>query len=70
MEHLHMTLPRAMRGGHAKDSFALLPLVVQSVKAGDVIAVKGSHGSNMRPIVDGLTSLTAAARPVRAANGH
>ncbi len=70
MEHLHTTLPRAMRGGHAEDSLALLPLVVQSIKAGDVIAVKGSHGSNMRPVVDGLTSLATAPRPARVANGH
>lgn len=69
MEHLHNGLPRAMRGGHAKDSATLLPLVTQSVRAGDVIAVKGSHSSNMKPIVDALLALGGAA-PARASNGH
>jgi len=67
MKHLHEALPGAMRGGHAADSKALAPLVVNAVRAGDVVAVKGSHSSRMDVIVDALRSLNPSQR---AANGN
>lgn len=67
MKHLHDALPGAMRGGHAADSKALAPLVVNAVRADDVVAVKGSHSSRMDVIVDALRSLTPSQR---AANGN
>jgi UDP-N-acetylmuramoyl-tripeptide--D-alanyl-D-alanine ligase len=67
MKHLHDALPDAMRGAHAADSKALAPLVVSAVRAGDVVAVKGSHSSHMDVIVDALRSLKPSQR---AANGN
>src|SRR5262249_48666844 len=69
MERLHDALPRDMRGGHAKDSSALSPIVAQAVRARDVIAVKGSPGSRMGVVVQALAALDASPPP-RAANGH
>ncbi|TAL01712.1 MAG: UDP-N-acetylmuramoylalanyl-D-glutamyl-2,6-diaminopimelate--D-alanyl-D-alanine ligase [Rhodospirillaceae bacterium] len=69
MEHLHNALPRDMRGGHARDSAALIPRVTQAIRANDVVAVKGSHGSRMAVVVAALAALDASSAP-RAANGH
>ncbi|MBL8630840.1 MAG: UDP-N-acetylmuramoylalanyl-D-glutamyl-2,6-diaminopimelate--D-alanyl-D-alanine ligase [Rhodospirillaceae bacterium] len=68
MEHLHNALPREKRGGHAKDSTTLAPLVAGAVKPGDLIAVKGSNGSRMGAVVDAVLGL--GAHTPKAANGH
>jgi UDP-N-acetylmuramoyl-tripeptide--D-alanyl-D-alanine ligase len=68
MEHLHNALPREKRGGHAKDSTTLAPLVAAAVKPGDLIAVKGSNGSRMGVVVDAVLGL--GAHTPKAANGH
>ena len=47
---------------HAGDSAALLPFVLDAVKGGDVVLVKGSLGSRMAPIVDALKGLGQGAR--------
>jgi UDP-N-acetylmuramyl-tripeptide synthetase/UDP-N-acetylmuramoyl-tripeptide--D-alanyl-D-alanine ligase len=71
MEWLHVSLPDAMRGGHAPDSQALVPMVVNAVQAGDVVLVKGSLGSRMAPIVEALRALEGAGQALpRAANGN
>ncbi len=57
---------RSMAVEHAPDSAALLPRVTATARAGDVVLVKGSLGSRMAPIVDGLKAL---GRGARAANG-
>jgi len=67
MAHLRDALPAAMRGGHAVDSEALVPLVMSTVRAGDVIVVKGSLGSRMGRIVDALVNLQDL--PPKAVNG-
>ncbi len=54
MKHLHDALPETMRGGHAASSTTLAPLVSGAVRAGDVVAVKGSHSSHMDIVVDAL----------------
>lgn len=54
MARLHAALPSALRGGHAPDSAALLPLVRAALRPGDVVVVKGSLGSRMGRIVDAL----------------
>ncbi|MSO71992.1 MAG: UDP-N-acetylmuramoyl-tripeptide--D-alanyl-D-alanine ligase [Rhodospirillaceae bacterium] len=59
MEHLHKALPAPMRGGHAKDSMSLIPLVIAAVRAGDVVAVKGSHSSHLESVVAALLALDA-----------
>jgi UDP-N-acetylmuramoyl-tripeptide--D-alanyl-D-alanine ligase len=51
---------------HATDSDALVPVVLNALKPGDVVLVKGSLGSRMAPIVDALKNL---ARGSRAASG-
>jgi UDP-N-acetylmuramyl-tripeptide synthetase/UDP-N-acetylmuramoyl-tripeptide--D-alanyl-D-alanine ligase len=71
MEWLHVSLSDAMRGGHAADSQALLPAVVNAVHAGDVVLVKGSLGSRMAPIVEALRALEGSGQALpRAANGN
>jgi len=72
MTALERALPPAMRGGHAADSAALLPMVLAAVRPGDVVMVKGSLGSRMAPVVEALLALDEDAHetpPPRAANG-
>ena len=69
MENLHKALPANMQGVHAADSKSLAPLVVAAVRAGDVIAVKGSHSSHMERVVDALLALNTSPA-ARAANAH
>ncbi|HEY4133951.1 MAG TPA: UDP-N-acetylmuramoylalanyl-D-glutamyl-2,6-diaminopimelate--D-alanyl-D-alanine ligase [Alphaproteobacteria bacterium] len=68
MDALYESLPREMRAGHAAKAEDLLPLVRQIVRPGDVVMIKGSHGSRMGLIVDALLSGAAASKA--AANGH
>ena len=68
MVALNAALPAAVRGGHAADSQALVPLVTASVRAGDVVLVKGSAGSRMGLVVEALKGMAGA--PPRAANGE
>jgi UDP-N-acetylmuramoyl-tripeptide--D-alanyl-D-alanine ligase len=54
MQSLWQALPASRRGGYAEDSAALEAQVVRSIRAGDVVMVKGSLGSRMAPIVKAL----------------
>ncbi len=54
MRNLWEALPSERRGGYAEDSKRLEPLVLDSVRGGDAIMVKGSNGSKMAPIVKAL----------------
>ncbi len=56
---LRDALPAERRGPHAADSAALLPAVLATVRPGDVVLVKGSLGSRMKPIVEALGGLGA-----------
>jgi UDP-N-acetylmuramoyl-tripeptide--D-alanyl-D-alanine ligase len=67
MHKLWEALPSGLRGGYAEDSSELEPLVVEAVRGGDAIMVKGSFGSKMGPIVKALQR--AYARPVSPAQG-
>lgn len=60
MENLHDALPAAMRGAHATNSAALLPLVRETLRAGDVVTVKGSLGSKMKLAVEAILAGDAA----------
>ncbi len=51
MRKLFETLPPERRGSWAPDSAALVPHVVDALRPGDVVMVKGSLGSRMAPIV-------------------
>lgn len=54
MEALWHELAAAQKGVHRPDSGALAKDVVAAVRAGDVLAIKGSLGSNMKVIVDAV----------------
>jgi UDP-N-acetylmuramoyl-tripeptide--D-alanyl-D-alanine ligase len=54
MGHLDETLPSDRRGGHAASADEVSPLVARTVKAGDVVMVKGSAGSRMGRVVKAL----------------
>ena len=54
MAALWRKLEPAQRGVHRPDSAALAGDVVAAVRAGDVIAVKGSLGSKMKNVVDAI----------------
>ncbi|CAA7622538.1 UDP-N-acetylmuramoyl-tripeptide--D-alanyl-D-alanine ligase [Candidatus Terasakiella magnetica] len=54
MRHLHDALAPQRRGGHAESSDAVVELVRATVKAGDVVMVKGSAGSRMGVVVKAL----------------
>ena len=54
---LHRRAPRrsaAQRGAHRPDSASLAGDVAAALRAGDVIAVKGSLGSKMKNVVDAI----------------
>jgi UDP-N-acetylmuramoyl-tripeptide--D-alanyl-D-alanine ligase len=54
MHALWEALPSGARGGYAESSAALEPAVLDSIRAGDAVMVKGSLGSKMGPIVKTL----------------
>ncbi|MDX2141882.1 MAG: UDP-N-acetylmuramoyl-tripeptide--D-alanyl-D-alanine ligase [Rhodospirillaceae bacterium] len=73
MEHLHTALPRDKRGGHVRESALLNPLLQGALRPGDIVAVKGSHGSRMNVVVDALCAMSAragGASPPKTVNGH
>jgi UDP-N-acetylmuramoyl-tripeptide--D-alanyl-D-alanine ligase len=55
MRGLYDSLPSTLRGAYAAQASGLEPLVLDTVRAGDVIMIKGSLGSRMGPIVKALT---------------
>ena len=57
MEGLWEALPRHMRGAHAADADKLMPAVLEALKPGDVVMVKGSAGSRMGRIVEAIRAL-------------
>ena len=57
MKHLHDALPSGLRFGHAAQAMQLLPLLQKKLKTGDVLLVKGSHGSKMYELVKALRSV-------------
>ena len=56
MEALWHKLAAAQKGVHRKDSGALAGEVATALRAGDVIAIKGSLGSNMKKVVDAVVA--------------
>ncbi len=70
MARLSNALPAPMQGGHASTSGCIAPRVTAAVRAGDVIMVKGSLGSQMKRVVDALRQLGEPREtPRRAVNG-
>ncbi len=57
MSHLWQRLPEKVRGGYADDCESLAAMVVEAVRANDVVMVKGSAGSRSGLIVEALSAL-------------
>jgi UDP-N-acetylmuramoyl-tripeptide--D-alanyl-D-alanine ligase len=56
MRGLYDSLPSALRGAYAGQASGLEPLVLDAIRAGDVVTVKGSLGSRMGPIVKAIVA--------------
>ncbi|MDX2095681.1 MAG: UDP-N-acetylmuramoyl-tripeptide--D-alanyl-D-alanine ligase [Alphaproteobacteria bacterium] len=54
MEKMYQALPETMRGAYRPTSRELAPMVVEALRANDLVLVKGSHGSRMDVIVDAI----------------
>lgn len=54
MRGLYDSLPSTLRGAYAAQASGLEPLVLDAIRAGDVVMVKGSLGSRMGPLVKAL----------------
>jgi UDP-N-acetylmuramoyl-tripeptide--D-alanyl-D-alanine ligase len=57
MKNMHDKLPTVMQGVYAQTADALLPLLEPELEAGDMVLVKGSHGSGMWKLAEGLQAL-------------
>lgn len=57
MANLWETLPETKRGAYGQTSADILEVVRGEVRVGDIVMIKGSLGSRMRPIVDALLAL-------------
>jgi len=58
MKHLHDALPPTVRGEHSIESMALLPHLKSVLKPGDILLVKGSHGSKIYQLAEALIQAT------------
>lgn len=57
MAYLYDCLPQDMKGGYAPTSLELTPLVLKAIQPGDVVSVKASLGTRVKPIVEALLDL-------------
>jgi UDP-N-acetylmuramoyl-tripeptide--D-alanyl-D-alanine ligase len=57
MGALMEALPPGRRGGYAESADALIPILVENLRGGDVVLVKGSNGSRMMRVVEALARL-------------
>jgi UDP-N-acetylmuramoyl-tripeptide--D-alanyl-D-alanine ligase len=63
MKFLWDALPPTRRGGYAETAAALAPQVVQAVRPGDVVMVKGSNGSKASTVAEALAGLDVREPP-------
>lgn len=54
MKNLYDALPPSLRAGEADSAEALLPMLREALAPGDVLLVKGSHGSHMYRLASAL----------------
>ena len=59
MAGLSAAVPSSMNALHSGTSDGLIGLLTETVRAGDVVTVKGSLGSRMAPVVEALLALDA-----------
>jgi UDP-N-acetylmuramoyl-tripeptide--D-alanyl-D-alanine ligase len=64
MKHLFDALPREIQGVWRLSSADLEAALAETIAAGDVVMVKGSHGSRMGPVVEALKARFAPAAVV------
>jgi UDP-N-acetylmuramoyl-tripeptide--D-alanyl-D-alanine ligase len=57
MIYLYEKLPKAMQGAYAPTSIELIPFVTKAIRPGDVVSVKGSLSTRMKPIVEALLEM-------------
>ncbi|MBY0500721.1 MAG: UDP-N-acetylmuramoyl-tripeptide--D-alanyl-D-alanine ligase [Alphaproteobacteria bacterium] len=57
MAYLYDLLPPHMKGGYALTSLELIPFVLKVMRGGDVVSVKASLGTHMKPIVEALLAV-------------
>ncbi len=65
MRALYDALPKRMRGGHAASSAEMAEIVARRLRPGDIVTVKGSHGSRMAEVVKRLLSGQAASAGIK-----
>lgn len=56
MKHLQAALPKEIRATHVQEAKQLLPLIEKSLKPGDILLIKGSHGSKMYEVAAALST--------------
>ncbi len=57
MAALNEALPPGRRGGYAESAEALIPIIANSLREGDIVLVKGSNSSRMSRVVEALAKL-------------
>ena len=63
MRHLFDDLARAQQGAWAPSSTELVPALLEAVRAGDVVMIKGSLGTRMAPLVEAMVARFGPGRP-------
>ncbi len=63
MRHLFDDLARAQQGTWAPSSIELVPALLEAVRAGDVVMIKGSLGTRMAPLVEAMVARFGPGRP-------
>lgn len=67
MQELERALPSELRGGHASTATELSALLLNNLRPGDVVMVKGSNSSGMNAVVKELLKLENLDQPVQQA---
>lgn len=60
MRALSEAIPAERRGAHAATAASLEPIVLDAIRAGDVVMIKGSNGSRMGPLVTAMRKAFAS----------